>query len=78
MPITGISPTLGLRLIFAECHPDNIASEKVLVKCGMTKNTGSGGILQYVMEAKSASGIRTFPAEAQVHYENIQANSRGM
>ena len=53
--------TLGLQLIFAECHPDNIASEKVLVKCGMMKNPGSGGILQYVVEAKSASEVRTSP-----------------
>jgi [ribosomal protein S5]-alanine N-acetyltransferase len=43
--------TSGFQLIFAECHPDNIASQKVLIKCGMTQKPSSGGILRYVMEA---------------------------
>src|SRR5687767_13632538 len=51
--------TLELQTIFAECHPDNAASEKVLIKCGMTKNATTGGILQYVIEAKDIPAFST-------------------
>jgi ribosomal-protein-alanine N-acetyltransferase len=33
----------GLRRIFAECHPDNLASARVMEKIGMTRETVSVG-----------------------------------
>jgi ribosomal-protein-alanine N-acetyltransferase len=41
---------LNLDTIFAECHIENIASEKVLLKNRMKKLGGSGSVFQYRME----------------------------
>jgi [ribosomal protein S5]-alanine N-acetyltransferase len=42
---------IRLDLVFAECHRENHASEKVLINSGFKKNNNSaGGILQYVIE----------------------------
>lgn len=39
--------TLHLDMLFAECHVDNIASEKVLVKTGTKKVGVHGNVVQY-------------------------------
>jgi RimJ/RimL family protein N-acetyltransferase len=42
--------TLQLDLIFAECHINNSASEKVMVKTGMLKKGTNGNVVQYVIK----------------------------
>lgn len=38
---------LNLRLIYATCHADNIASGKVLLKNGMKEHSTTGNVIQY-------------------------------
>lgn len=38
---------LNLRLIYATCHAENTASEKVLLKNGMTEHSIQGNVIQY-------------------------------
>lgn len=41
---------LNLETIFATCDEDNIASIKVLEKCGMKRKGSQGKVLQYVLQ----------------------------
>ncbi len=43
---------LNLDTIYAECHPDNKASEKVLLKNRMIKNGVNGSVAQYRLTKK--------------------------
>lgn len=39
--------TLGLELVYADCRPENIASEKVMQHCGMERVENRGDLLLY-------------------------------
>jgi ribosomal-protein-alanine N-acetyltransferase len=43
---------LSLHMIFAECHIENNASEKVLLKNGMKKIGINGSVVQYILTKK--------------------------
>lgn len=45
---------LELELIYAECHEDNIASHKVLLKNGFLKNRTMGKVIQFIKEANQS------------------------
>jgi [ribosomal protein S5]-alanine N-acetyltransferase len=51
--------TLHLRLVFATCHEDNEASQKVLVNNGMQRGKTTGHVIQYIIKQEAYELIKT-------------------